>query len=123
MILYVNSNIGTIMCKNNSRDSSFLSGCSPLQNCNGLIGDSPAIGYCSYTQRSNYMRGFGGLLTKFYLSKVVQWWITKQGGTFLMNEVSKSVRNLTQGRYQTYFNEQNYEKRSTIYFDIISSTK
>jgi len=26
------------------------------------------------------MRGFGGLLTKFYLSKVVQRWTMKQGG-------------------------------------------
>ena len=30
--------------------------------------------------RSNSMRGFGGLLTKFYLSKVVQRWTMKHSG-------------------------------------------
>jgi hypothetical protein len=30
--------------------------------------------------RSSSMRGFGSLLTKFYLSKVVQRWTMKQGG-------------------------------------------
>lgn len=38
------------MCKNNSRESMVLRGFSPLQNCKGLIGDSPAIGYNSYTR-------------------------------------------------------------------------
>ncbi len=39
------------MCKNNSRESACSGGLSPLQNCNDLIGLSPAIGYYSYTQR------------------------------------------------------------------------
>ena len=41
----------TTMCKNNSRKSAYSGGFSPLQNCNGLIGLKPAIGYYSYTQR------------------------------------------------------------------------
>lgn len=39
------------MCKNNSRESAYSGGFSPLQYRNGLIGLSPAIGYYSYTQR------------------------------------------------------------------------
>jgi len=39
------------MCKNNSRESAYSGGFSPLQNCNGLISLSPAIGYYSYTDR------------------------------------------------------------------------
>ncbi len=35
----------------NRRDSSKFNGCSPLQNCNGLIGLKPAIAYFAYTYR------------------------------------------------------------------------
>ncbi len=40
------------MYKNNSRDSRFLGLCSPLQYCNILINNYPAIGYYSYTIRT-----------------------------------------------------------------------
>jgi len=40
---------------------------------------------------SNYMRGFGGSLTKYYLSKVVQRVIMKPGGN--------PAQNLTANRY------------------------
>ncbi len=33
-----------------------------------------------HNTRSAYMRGFGGLLTKYYLSKVVQRWTMKHSG-------------------------------------------
>ncbi len=39
------------MYKNNSRDSSKLKGCSPLQLFCNLKGMKPAIGYYSYTER------------------------------------------------------------------------
>ena len=39
------------MYKNNSRDSSKLKGCSPLQPSCILTGKYNAIGYYSYTQR------------------------------------------------------------------------
>jgi hypothetical protein len=35
----------------NRRNSSKFSSCSPLQNCNGLIGLKPAIAYFAYTKR------------------------------------------------------------------------
>jgi hypothetical protein len=35
----------------NRRYSSNLNGCSPLQNCNGLIDLKPAIDYFAYTYR------------------------------------------------------------------------
>src|SRR5690606_5245037 len=35
----------------NRRDSSKFNGCSPLQNCNGLISLKPAIAYFAYTKR------------------------------------------------------------------------
>ena len=35
----------------NCRDSSKFNVCSPLQNCNGLIGLKPAIAYFAYTHR------------------------------------------------------------------------
>src|SRR5690554_8224643 len=35
----------------NRRNSSKFYGCSPLQNCNGLISLKPAIAYFAYTQR------------------------------------------------------------------------
>lgn len=40
------------MCKNNSWDYRFLELCSPHQIRDGLISDSPAIDYYSYTNRS-----------------------------------------------------------------------
>ena len=39
------------MCKNNSRNSSKLKGCSPLQLSCNLTGKHHAFGYYSYTQR------------------------------------------------------------------------
>ena len=39
------------MYKNNSRNSSKLKGCSPLQLCSGLKVGAPAVGYYSYTKR------------------------------------------------------------------------
>lgn len=39
------------MYKQNRRDSSKFKGCSPLQNCNGLINLKPAIAYFAYTKR------------------------------------------------------------------------
>ena len=51
--MVVNELRPTTMCKNNSRRSAYSSGFSPLQNCNGLIGLSPANGYYSYTHRSS----------------------------------------------------------------------
>ena len=39
------------MYKNNSRNSSKFKGCSPLQNCIGLISLKPAIAYFAYTKR------------------------------------------------------------------------
>ena len=35
----------------NRRDSSNFKGCSPLQNCNGLISLKPAIADFAYTKR------------------------------------------------------------------------
>ena len=35
----------------NRRDSNKFKGCSPLQNCNGLISLKPAIAYFAYTKR------------------------------------------------------------------------
>jgi len=35
----------------NRRNSSKFNGCSPLLNCNGLIGLKPAIAYFAYTKR------------------------------------------------------------------------
>lgn len=35
----------------NRRDSSNFKGCSPLQNCNGLISLKPAVAYFAYTYR------------------------------------------------------------------------
>ncbi len=35
----------------NRRNSSKFNGCSPLQNCSGLISLKPAIAYFAYTQR------------------------------------------------------------------------
>lgn len=35
----------------NRRDSSDFKGCSPLQNCSGLISLKPAIAYFAYTKR------------------------------------------------------------------------
>ena len=35
----------------NRRNSSKFKGCSPLQNCNGLISLKPEIAYFAYTQR------------------------------------------------------------------------
>jgi hypothetical protein len=40
-----------LMYIQNRRDISILKGCSPLQNCNGLISSKPAIAYFAYTQR------------------------------------------------------------------------
>ena len=41
----------TTMYIQNRRDSSKIKGCSPLQNCNGLISLKPAIAYFAYTKR------------------------------------------------------------------------
>ena len=41
----------TTMYIQNRRDSSKFKGCSPLQNCNGLISLKPAIAYFAYTKR------------------------------------------------------------------------
>ncbi len=35
----------------NRRDSSKFNNCSPLQNCNGMIGLKPEIAYFAYTNR------------------------------------------------------------------------
>jgi len=51
---------------------------------------------------SSRLRLVGGLLTKYYLSKVVQRVTVKRGGTFLMSVANKSALNLTVGRYKAY---------------------
>jgi len=43
--------LSSTMYIQNRRDSSKFNGCSPLQNCNGLIGLKSAIAYFAYTQR------------------------------------------------------------------------
>ena len=45
------------MYKNNSRDSSKIKICSPLQFSISLIGLKPAIGYYSYTKRYTQLMG------------------------------------------------------------------
>ena len=47
----INEHQPLTMYKNNSRASSKLKGCSPLQLSCNLTGLKPAIGYYSYTQR------------------------------------------------------------------------
>ncbi len=45
---------------------------------------------------SNYMRGFGSLLTKYYLSSGVQWVTDKQGGKLPHSFIPED-------RYRTFY--------------------
>lgn len=44
------------MCIQNRRNSSKYKGCSPLQNCNGLISLKPEIAYFAYTERCQQLK-------------------------------------------------------------------
>jgi len=46
----------TTMYKNNSRDSSKIKGCSPLQLSCNLTGKCNAVGYYSYTKRCSQFK-------------------------------------------------------------------
>jgi hypothetical protein len=49
----------------NRRNSSKFKGCSPLQNCNGLISLKPTIAYFAYTQRCRQANALNSIKVPF----------------------------------------------------------